>query len=84
MIGFTHQDDKSSNPFGCASTFVPYVEPSLDPEPEEVKKKNKIEYLPGERLLIKLGKEKKKKKKKKEIDVEKIAQSMTRVLGTIF
>ena len=55
--------------FNCNSQFIPYREeicPLEDNVPEAVKiekKKNKgINFLPGERLLIKLNKEKRKKK----------------------
>ena len=84
MIGFTHQDESVKHAFSCSSRFTPYVEPEpMDPEPAEYKAMKKrdggIEYLPGERLLIELGKQKKKKKK---IDVKKITESLGRVLAS--
>jgi hypothetical protein len=75
------------NIFTCRSSFTPFVAPveqiSLqDHVPESVKQEKKksggIEYLPGERLLIKLAKQRKKEK----IDIDRVTQSMSRVLAT--
>jgi len=84
MIGTCHQDDKIQHVFSTQSHFVPYVEPTIfeDAVPVEVKKKDEIQYLPGEKLLIQLGKQKK-KKKKKNIDVEKLSKSLSRVISGI-
>jgi len=71
---------ESNGFFNCKSYFQPVVEvcPISDPIPEDVKKKEEVKYLPGERLLIKLNKEK--QKKKNNIDVERITQSLQRIL----
>ena len=84
MIGIPHQDEEVSNFFSAYSSFKsPEPEGLEDVEPEEYKEEKRkskgIEYLPGEKLLIKLGKQKKKKKCKP--DVEKISESLTRVLN---
>ena len=91
MIGCPHQDKEVSNFFNCYSQFKAYVEPEPegleDVEPEEYKaekkKNNGITYLPGEKLLIKLGKEKKKKKEKKKVkpDISRISESLNRVVN---
>ena len=66
---FAHQDEQVNNIFLCQSTFKRFEpEPeegiNADPTPAEYKK-DEIEYLPGERLLIKLNKERKKERNKK-------------------
>jgi hypothetical protein len=38
-------------------------------------------YLPGEKLLIKLGKDRKKEKKNDNIDVDRLSKSLSRVLA---
>lgn len=96
-----HQDDQVSAFFNCHSQFTPYREPEpeglADVEPEiykqERKKAKGIQYLPGEKLLIKLAKENKKKnaKAKKKVverkvlrsDIDRISESMSRVLSGI-
>jgi hypothetical protein len=84
MAFFCHRDVESI--FTCRSAFtpVPKAEPiSLqDHIPESVKEERKkdggVEYLPGERLLIKLGKQKKKAAPK--LDVDRISKSLSRLL----
>jgi hypothetical protein len=85
MAFFCQQEPE--NYFTCRSSFIPYEPPkeliSLQdhiPESvkEEKKKDNDIQYLPGERLLIKLGKQQMKQKPK--IDVDRISKSLSRVL----
>ena len=75
------------NIFTCRSSFTPYVPPQeqislQDHVPESVKEEKKkdggVEYLPGERLLIKLGKQ---RKKKKTLDVDRVSKSLSRVLS---
>jgi hypothetical protein len=75
------------NAFTCKSSFTPYAPPveqiSLqDHIPESVKEEKKkdkgIEYLPGERLLIKIGKQR--NKASKAVDVDRISKSLSRVL----
>ena len=80
--------------FSCRSSFTPYVPPQeqislQDHIPESVKeektKDGNIEYLPGERLLIKLAKQRKKKKGSSsgaKLDVDRVAKSLSRVLST--
>lgn len=92
MIGIAHQDVEVSNFFNAYSQFKQKEEQKPegleDVEPEEFKqekKKNKgITYLPGEKLLIKLGKEKEKERKKKQKtpqpDVERITKSLKRII----
>jgi hypothetical protein len=85
-----HQDE--TNGFFLAhSTFIPqYTETRCvldDPEPELVKQAKKqaqgIIYLPGEKLLIKLHKQRQKERSKKEVpDIERITKSLSRVLST--
>ena len=87
-----HQDEGDGF-FNCNSQFIPFQEeicPLDDPTPEAIKiekKKNKgINYLPGERLLIKLNKFEKRKKKNNgrkvnNLDVERVASSLGRILS---
>ncbi len=76
-----------SNYFSTRTDFKPFVSPiALDISndiPNQIKKKEAPKYLPGERLLIKLGTDRKKEKKKNddEIDVLRITQSLSRVLS---
>ena len=82
MSFFTHCQDEQDNLFTCKSSFVPFVSPEEQPSlSEEKPKKDEVKYLPGERLLIKLGK-KKKKERKDNIDVGRISASLTRVLSS--
>jgi hypothetical protein len=97
MFAFqTYQDNDASSIFTCKSSFTPYVPEeklSMDdhvPESvrEEKKKDNGVEYLPGERLLIKLGKQREKEKNSGSIkhskvptDVDRITKSLSRVLS---
>jgi hypothetical protein len=87
MAFFCYGVNENENLFTCKSSFSPYIPPvevvSLQSHLEEEKKTNKIEYLPGERLLIQIDKETQKKKKKKkdiEPDVQRISKSLARVL----
>jgi len=53
-----------------------------------VKESNKVKYLPGEKLLIKLGKERKKNRRTRDkknnheagIDIDRLSNSLSRVL----
>ena len=75
--------------FSAASYFMPVQEeicPLEDPIPESVKieqkKNNGINYLPGEKLLIQLSKQRKKQKKKHtNLDVERVTASLGRILS---
>jgi hypothetical protein len=97
MAFFTSADAaERENIFTCRSSFTPYVPPQeqislQDHVPESVKEEKKkdggIEYLPGERLLIKLAKQRKKEKKGSgsgcaKLDVDRVAESLSRVLST--
>ncbi len=86
--------DTETNPFICQSYFTPRYQPEPeicpldDAVPEIVKiqkkKDNGVVYLPGEKLLIQLKKQKdKEKEKKNNIDIERITESLNRVLGGI-
>jgi hypothetical protein len=74
---FCHKKEEESL-FVCKSSFIHrQEEEEVIPDPETKSKQPK--YLPGEKLLIKLGKERKKQKKK--VDVDKISRSLSRVLN---
>lgn len=90
MAFHIHQDNVHDI-FTCRSSFTPFVPPPAmvslqdhipDIEKLERKKNNDIEYLPGEKLLIKLNKEKRKNKKKQghNIDIDRIQKRLTSVL----
>jgi hypothetical protein len=82
----THTDNNVRSIFTCRSISIPKVVISLAdniPESVKVEKKKGYEFLPGEKLLISLAKQKKKSKKKKDIDVDRISKSMSRVLSSI-
>jgi hypothetical protein len=83
MAFFCHQEVESA--FTCRSSFTPYVPPEekismQDHVPEVVKEAKKkdggIEYLPGERLLIQIG-------KRERVDVDRISKSLARVLKSV-
>jgi hypothetical protein len=87
-----HQDIEVCNFFGAQSYFVPYEEPDICPLEDsehpiikEEKKNKGVKYLPGEKLLIQIGKGRKKdkkkdKKKSSNCDIDKISSSLSRVL----
>ena len=90
MAFHIHQDNVHDI-FTCRSSFTPFVPPPAmvslqdhipDIEKSERKKNNDIKYLPGEKLLIKLNKEKRKNKKKQghNIDIDRIQKRLTSVL----
>ena len=75
--------------FSTRTDFKPFVSP-IAPNHATQEKKEPPKYLPGEKLLIKLGTDRKKEKKKNdEIDrlcrdsvaVSKITKSLNRVLA---
>ena len=82
-------NQNSNGFFGCTSYFTPVVEPEIcplaDPIPEAVKiqrkKNNGINYLPGEKLLIQLSKQRNKQKKQSTLDVERVTASLGRILS---
>ena len=87
MYAFQSHGDLLESIFTCKSSFKPFVPPAeqislQNHVPESVKQEKKksggIEYLPGEKLLIKLAKHRKKEK----IDIDRVTQSMSRVLAT--
>ena len=104
MAFYSHQDQcNRDNIFTCKSNFTPYIPPAekislQDKIPDSVKeekKKNKgVEYLPGERLLIQLHKQRKKENKREDkeredrrennMDVDRITSSLSRILKTSF
>ena len=83
-----HQD--SGNGFFTASSYFNPVEPEICPLEDvipdtikaEIKKNNGINYLPGEKLLIQLSKQRKKQKKtQSNLDVERVTASLGRILS---
>ena len=80
-----HTQNEQSCYFSTRSDFKPYVSPIalVYPNPTQEIKKKEATYLPGEKLLISLHKNRQKEKKKKddEIDVLRITQSLSRVLS---
>ena len=81
-----HQDE--GNGFFSASSYFNSIEecPLDDPIPETIKamkkKNNGINYLPGEKLLIQLSKQRKKQKKtQSNLDVERVTASLGRILS---
>ena len=73
--------------FSTRSDFKPFVSPIAFVAPvaqsnryTEVAPKE-AKYLPGEKLLIKLGKDRKKEKKNDNIDVDRLSKSLSRVLA---
>ena len=79
----THSQDAESI-FCCRSKFTPKPVITLLTPTIEQKKYKEIEYLPGEKLLLSLGKQEKVKVSKgnndKDLDIERITKSMRRVL----
>jgi len=79
--------NQNSNGFFSASSYFNPVEecPLDDNVPEtikiEQKKNNGINYLPGEKLLIQLSKQRKKQKKQSTLDVERVTASLGRILS---
>ena len=70
--------------FSTRSDFKPYVSPiALGQTQAEPKKQHKEpQYLPGEKLLISLHKNRQKEKKKNDnIDVDRLSKSLNRVLA---
>ena len=73
--------------FTASSYFNPVEECPLDDNVPEIvkaerKKNNGINYLPGEKLLIQLSKQRKKQKKTKStLDVERVTASLGRILS---
>ena len=68
--------------FSTRSDFKPFVSPIAFVPNQTQEKKEPPKYLPGDKLLIKLGTDRKKEKKKNdEIDISKITKSLSRVLA---
>ena len=88
-MSFACHLDEGSGFFSAASYFMPEQEeicPLDDPTPEAVKierkKNNGITYLPGEKLLLQLSKQRKKQKKtQSNLDVERVTASLGRILS---
>ena len=92
MAFHIHQDNVNDI-FTCKSSFIPFVPPAQqlslenhvpDIVREEEKKNNNVKYLPGEKLLLQLNKEKQKQKKKQghknNIDIERMQERLSQVL----
>jgi len=82
-MSFACHQNSGDDFFGCTSYFMP-VEPEICPLEDNVpeiekKKNNTIHYLPGEKLLIQLNKQKK-KHTNNHIDVERITASLGKIL----
>ena len=88
-----HEYDDSNNILQSRSVFTPYKEP--EPQPcmstmfEEKKRKNEIQYLPGEKLLMRLEKIRTKEcrgdrvKKSSNFEVDRLSDSLARVLRSV-
>jgi hypothetical protein len=79
-----HTNNEQSCYFSTRSDFKPFAAPIAQTQAEPKKQhKEPPKYLPGERLLIKLGtdRKKEKEKEKKNIDIDKITKSLSRVLS---
>ena len=90
-MSFACHQDEGNGFFSASSYFNTVVEPEICPlednVPEAVKierkKNNGINYLPGEKLLIQLSKQRKKQnlKKQSNLDVERVTSSLGRILS---
>ena len=85
-MSFACHQDEGSGFFTASSYFNPIeVCPLADSIPETIKamkkKNNGINYLPGEKLLIQLSKQRKKQKKQSTLDVERVTASLGRILS---
>jgi hypothetical protein len=74
--------------FSAKRQFQPYVEPEIVQEADDnsviIRPTKRNKYLPGERLLMRLNKDKKTAEAKmedKKIDIDRIANSLSRILG---
>ena len=68
--------------FSTRTDFKPFVSPIATLPNQTQEKKEPPKYLPGEKLLISLHKNRQKEKKKNdEIDISKITKSLNRVLA---
>ena len=68
--------------FSTRTDFKPFVSTFVAPVAQPVAPKEPPKYLPGEKLLISLHKNRQKEKKKNdEIDISKITKSLSRVLA---
>jgi hypothetical protein len=74
-----HNQNENSY-FSTRSEFRSVIAPQQPIIVELPKAKDAPKYLPGEKLLIKLGKERK-STKKENIDVDRITKSLSRVLS---
>ncbi len=73
-----HNQNENSY-FSTRSEFRSVIAPQQQLEQPKLKETT-AKYLPGEKLLIKLGKERK-STKKENIDVDRITKSLSRVLS---
>ena len=92
-----HEHDDNNNVLASKSHFIPFREPEPEEEPcmknmfVEKQKRNEVEYEPGVKLLMKLGKLRAKEKKNigekknskvQSSDIERLSDSLSRVLKT--
>ena len=80
-------NNQNESYFSTRTDFKPFVSPIAFVAPVSQSNRNtevapkEAKYLPGEKLLIKLGKDRKKEKKNDNIDVDRITKSLSRVLA---
>ena len=78
--------NEQSNYFSTRTDFKPFVSPiALAPPVAQSVAPKEAKYLPGEKLLISLHKNRQKEKKKNidVLDISKITKSLSRVLAGI-
>ncbi len=75
-----HNQNENSY-FSTRSEFRSAIAPQQPIIEQPKLKETTAKYLPGEKLLIKLGKERK-STKKENVDVDRIAKSLSRVLSS--
>ena len=92
MLGVPHGCVGDVDFFACRSIFTPaFAQEEEDVDSETIKKMTeelhlgtkpkKPKYLAGEKLLIKMGKERRKTKERKKQQVSRINKSVERVLS---
>lgn len=89
MLGVPHGCVGGTDFFACRSIFTPTIEieedavdfEAIQKMEEELKKPKKPKYLAGEKLLIKMARERSKTKKNKKKQMIRINESAERVLS---
>jgi hypothetical protein len=77
-----HTNNEQSCYFSTRSDFKPFAAPIAQTQAEPKKQHKEPQYLPGEKLLISLHKNRQKEKKKNDnIDVDRLSKSLNRVLA---